>query len=289
MSSYKVRKAVIPAAGLGTRFLPITKTIPKELLPIIDRPLIEFTINEARDAGIEEICLVSGRGKDAIIDYFDPCENLQRHLKEKKKYDLAQTVRESGLSEGQLCAVRQLQPLGLGHAIWCARSFIESEPFAVLLPDDLILGEKGCLTELLEVYNEYGGNVLAVKGVQKSQVNKYGIVEYSEREGSIYKATNLIEKPSPQETHSSLAIIGRYVLNASVMKHLGLKKTGSGGEIQLTDAMKLMLKEEEFRGFSFSGRHFDCGCKSEYLLAQIEAGLKDPSMKPAIQDYINHC
>src|SRR5690554_5223221 len=238
-----VRKAVFPVAGLGTRFLPATKSLPKEMLPVVDKPLIQYALEEAKAAGIEEFILVTGRGKGAMEDHFDHAYELEATLKERGKQEALETLGDTLFEAGQISYVRQQQPLGLGHAVWCARNLIGDEPFAVLLPDDLVLAEQGCLAQMVEIYERVGGNVVAVMDVPREQTNRYGILDVMEDDGRVAKAQGLVEKPDPAAAPSTLSIIGRYILDPKVLKALDLKEKGAGGEIQLTDAMARTIDE----------------------------------------------
>jgi len=264
-----VRKAVFPVAGLGTRFLPATKVMPKEMLPIVDKPLIQYAVEEARAAGIDEFVLVTGRGKNLMEDHFDHAYELEAILRERgRTVDLA-IVEGVAPDPGKMSYTRQRRPLGLGHAVWCARQFIQGEPFAVLSPDDIVLADPGCLVQMMEAYNEVGGNVVAVEDVPREQTNRYGVLDVEYEDGQLARARGLIEKPAPEEAPSTLSIIGRYILQPEVFDHLDKHETGAGGEIQLTDAMAKTIGQVPFHGFRFQGRRFDCGTKIGFVVANV--------------------
>jgi UTP--glucose-1-phosphate uridylyltransferase len=271
-----IKKAVLPVAGLGTRFLPVTKSVPKELLPIVDTPLVQYAIDEAREAGIEEFIFVNGRSKGAIEDYFDHAFELQSLLQERGKIDEHDALTSLMPGPGQTAFVRQQQPLGLGHAVWCARSYIGDEPFAVILPDDLVVADKPCLAQMIEVYNETGGNVIAVEDIPRERTNLYGVLETGKTNGNRVEVKGLVEKPAPQDAPSTLRIFGRYILLPEIMDHLGAHETGAGGEIQLTDAMVKMLGKSPFHGLVFEGQRFDCGSKLGFIHANVALAMARP-------------
>ena len=275
MSNKPVRKAVFPVAGLGTRFLPATKSMPKEMLPINDRPLIQHVYEEARDAGIEEFIFVTGRHKEMLEEHFDFQPELEETLKSRGKNDMLAKVQDSEIPAGQLFLTRQPKPLGLGHAVWCAANLIGDEPFAILLPDDLVLHETGCLKQMVHAYNELGGNVVAVKEVPQEDTSKYGILDIEEDNGRHVSVKGLVEKPDPAEAPSNLSVVGRYILQPEVLKHLSAFETGAGGEIQLTDAMAKLIGEQPFHGLRFDGEHFDCGSRMGFIDANIAFTLQD--------------
>src|SRR5690554_5734452 len=279
----KIRKAVFPVAGLGTRFLPATKSMPKEMLPVVDKPLIQYALEEAKAAGIEEFILVTGRGKGAMEDHFDHAFELEATLMDRGKTDALETLASTLYESGQISYVRQQQPLGLGHAVWCARNLVGDEPFAVLLPDDLVLAEKGCLAQMVEVHEQVGGNVVAVMDVPREQTNRYGILDVVEDDGRVAKARGLVEKPDPAEAPSTLSIIGRYILDPQVLKALDRKEKGAGGEIQLTDAMARTIDEVPFHGLRFEGTRFDCGSKEGFLEANVAYALARDDLRGAMQ------
>ncbi len=268
-----VRKAVFPAAGLGTRFLPATKAMPKEMLPVVDKPLIQYAVEEARDAGIEEIILVTGRGKTVLLDHFDYSFELEEVLKNHGKAEALSQVQDVMSKPGQISSTRQQRPLGLGHAVWCARHFIANEPFAVLLADDLIMADPGCLKQMMDVYNDTGGNVVASEEVPPEHTARYGILDVVEDDGRLARAKGLVEKPEPSEAPSNLCIIGRYILQPEVFEFLGKLKQGAGGEIQLTDALAKTIDSIPFHGLRFKGKRFDCGDKLGFMEANVAFAL----------------
>ena len=277
-----LRKAVLPVAGLGTRFLPATKAMAKEMLPVVDKPLIQYAVDEARAAGIEQFCMVTGRGKTALVEHFDIAYELEATLKERGKTDALRDLRASQLPPGAIATVRQQEPLGLGHAIWCARAFIGDDPFAILLPDDLVLSDVACTKQLADAYYETGGCVVAVTEVPREHTNRYGILDVAFDDGRLVEVAGLVEKPKPEVAPSNLSIIGRYVLTAEVMGHLARQERGAGGEVQLTDAMAKLIGRVPFHGLRYEGRRFDCGDKIGFLEAQIAFALKRPEMAPAV-------
>lgn len=268
-----VTKAVFPVAGMGTRFLPATKAMPKEMLPIVDKPLIQYAVEEARDAGIEEIIFVTGRGKTVLLDHFDHSFELEQILESHGKEEALSQVQDVLSKPGQISSTRQQQPLGLGHAVWCARHFIADEPFAVLLADDLIMAKPGCLKQMMRIYSQTGGNIVASEEVPAEQTTRYGILDVIEDDGRLARAKGLVEKPKPSHAPSNLCIIGRYILQPEVFKHLSKHKQGAGGEIQLTDALAKTIDTIAFHGLRFEGRRFDCGSKLGFLEAQIAFAL----------------
>ena len=286
MTTKPLRKAVLPVAGLGTRFLPATKAMAKEMLPVVDKPLIQYAIEEARAAGIEQFCLVSGRGKTALIDHFDVAYELEANLRERGKDDLLAMLDAMKVLPGSITTVRQQVPMGLGHAIWCARAFIGDDPFAILLPDDLVLSETPCLAQLARCYDETGGNVVAVTEVPREQTNRYGILKTGREEGNRVEVLGLVEKPKPADAPSNLSIIGRYVLLPEVIAHLSRMERGAGGEVQLTDAMARMIGHTPFHGLRYEGRRFDCGDKIGFLEAQIAFALKRPELADDVKAFL---
>lgn len=274
----KVRKAVFPVAGLGTRFLPATKAIPKEMLPLADRPLIQHAVDEAKAAGIEQFCFVTSRGKSPLEDHFDLNYELNETLRRRGKDDLLKIVEDIQIESGFLSYVRQAQPLGLGHAVWCAREFVGNEPFAVLLPDEQVLGDRPCLAQMMDAYEQVGGNILSVFEVPREQTNKYGILDIGSEDGKLVAVKGLVEKPEPAEAPSNLSIQGRYILQPEVFQHLSVFEKGAGGEIQLTDAMAKLIGTQPFHGFKFEGRRFDCGDKLGFVLANVAYALERPDM-----------
>ena len=268
-----VTKAVFPVAGMGTRFLPATKAMPKEMLPIVDKPLIQYAVEEARDAGIEEIIFVTGRGKAVLLDHFDHSFELEQSLEAHGKEEALSQVQDVMSKPGQISSTRQQQPLGLGHAVWCARHFIADEPFAVLLADDLIMAKPGCLKQMMEVYSQTGGNIVASEEVPAEHTNRYGILDVVEDDGRLARAKGLVEKPEPGQAPSNLCIIGRYILQPEVFCHLSKQEQGAGGEIQLTDALAKTIDTIPFHGLRFDGSRFDCGSKLGFLEAQVAFAL----------------
>ena len=281
-----VRKAVFPVAGLGTRFLPATKAMPKEMLPVVDKPLIQYAVDEARAAGIEELIFVTGRAKSAIEDHFDRSIELEHTLKERGKTTAHRALLDSMPRPGEISYTRQQQPLGLGHAVWCARHFIAGEPFAVLLADDLILAEPGCLAQMVETYNKVGGNIVAVEDVPKEHTNRYGILDVVSDDGTLARAGGLVEKPDPEDAPSTLSIIGRYILQPEVFDHLDRQEKGAGGEIQLTDAMAKTVDDIPFHGLRFEGKRFDCGSKAGFMEANIAFALQRDDMADSVRDIL---
>ena len=281
-----IRKAVFPVAGLGTRFLPATKIMPKELLPVVDKPLIQYAVEEARDAGIEDFIFVTGRGKGLLVDHFDHAVELEMTLKERGKDEALKAVLDCLPSSGRVFSTRQHQPLGLGHAVWCAREFVQDEPFAILLADDLILAEPGCLKQMVEAHEETGGNVVAVEDVPKEMTNRYGILDVVEDDGRLARAQGLVEKPDPAEAPSTLSIIGRYILGPEVFEHLDKGERGAGNEIQLTDAMAKTIGEVPFHGLRFKGTRFDCGSRAGFIEANVAFGLARSDLKDDVREIL---
>jgi UTP--glucose-1-phosphate uridylyltransferase len=282
-----LRKAVLPVAGLGTRFLPATKAMAKEMLPVVDKPLIQYAVEEARAAGIEQFCMVTGRGKTALVEHFDIAYELEATLRGRGKEAELRSLRDWQPAPGAIVTVRQQEPLGLGHAIWCARAFVGDDPFAILLPDDLILSDTPVTKQLANAYYETGGNVVAVTEVPREQTQRYGILDIGSDDGRLVDVKGLVEKPNPEDAPSNLSIIGRYVLTSSVMQHLARMDRGAGGEVQLTDAMARLIGTEPFHGLRYEGRRFDCGDKVGFLEAQIAFALKRPDMGPAVKAFLS--
>lgn len=278
-----IRKVVLPVAGLGTRFLPATKCMPKEMLPIVDKPLIQYAIEEAAEAGIEAIMLVTGRGKNLMEDHFDHAVELEKTLEARGKTAELAAVRAFP-EPSKLMYTRQQDPLGLGHAIWCAREFVGSDPFAVILPDDLVMGKPGCLKQMIEAYNEVGGNIVAVTDVPREHTNRYGILDVESDDGRLAKARGLVEKPDPKDAPSTLSIIGRYILQPEVFAHLDKKERGAGGEIQLTDAIAATLGQIPLHGLRYQGRRFDCGSKAGFVAANVAYALGREDMAAAVRE-----
>lgn len=284
----RVRKAVFPVAGLGTRFLPATKTIPKEMLTIVDRPALHYAVDEARAAGIEEFIFVTGRCKGAIEDYFDYALELEEMLQKRAKIEALSALESTLLKEGTALYTRQQEPKGLGHAVWCARHLVENEPFAVIIPDDLIDGPIPCLKQMIEVFEEVGGNVVATMEVPLSETGRYGIVAAPRREGRLQHIEDLVEKPAPEAAPSRDAIIGRYILQPEIFDVLERQAPGVGGEIQLTDAMRTLLKTQSFYGWQFEGERLDCGTGPGWIAANIILGWRTPEMREAIEHALSH-
>jgi len=282
----KLLKAVLPVAGLGTRFLPATKAMAKEMLPVVDKPLIQYAVDEARAAGIEQFCLITGRGKTALVEHFDVAYELESTLRQRGKEAEISMLRDAQLAPGDIVTVRQQVPLGLGHAIWCARAFIGDDPFAILLPDDLIMADVPCTQQLAEAYYQTGGSVVAVTEVPPSQTHKYGILKVGSDDGKLVEVTGLVEKPQPQDAPSNLSIIGRYVLLPDVIQHLALMERGAGNEVQLTDGMARMIGNTPFHGLRYQGTRFDCGDKIGFLEAQIAFALQRPDMAPQVRKFL---
>jgi UTP--glucose-1-phosphate uridylyltransferase len=278
MTHRPVRIAVFPVAGLGTRFLPATKAMPKEMLPLVDKPLIQYAVEEARAAGIDQFIFVTSRGKTVMEDHFDIHPELTETLERRgKKAELAQ-VAATEIPTGHLTVTRQAKPLGLGHAVWCARSVVGREPFAVLLPDVVILSERSCLAQMIDAYAEHGGNVIAVNEVPREQTNRYGILSPGAEKGRSVEVLGLVEKPKPEEAPSNLSVTGRYILQPEVFDHLDRRETGAGGEIQLTDAMLRLVGHQPFHGYRFEGETYDCGDKIGWLEANVAFAMKRPEM-----------
>jgi UTP--glucose-1-phosphate uridylyltransferase len=269
----RVRKAVLPVAGLGTRFLPATKAMPKEMLTVVDRPLIQYAVEECLAAGIEEFVFVTGRNKSALEDHFDSAYELEATLQQRGKARELKQTQEATIKAGNAVFTRQQEPLGLGHAVWCARDWIGREPFAVLLPDELTIDSPTCIAQLAAAHDKTGGNVVAVMDVPREQTKSYGIAAVKAEQDGLAEITGLVEKPKPAEAPSTLALIGRYVLQPEVFDHLGRHETGAGGEIQLTDAMARMIGRTPFHALRYSGRRYDCGSRIGFLEANVAVAL----------------
>lgn len=291
-----VRKAIFPVGGLGTRFLPATKAMPKEMLPVVDKPLIQYAVEEARSAGIEEFIFVTGRGKAAIEDHFDHSSELQAALLGRNKTELWELVQNTTLAPGKVAYTRQPEPLGLGHAVWCARPLIGDEPFAVLLADDLIMADRPCLAQMIDAYQQMGGgNIVAVMDVPREHTSRYGIVA-SDQAGTsdrLVTVHGLVEKPRAAEAPSTLAVIGRYILDPKVFNHLDRQQRGAGGEIQLTDALASLIGHSPFHGLRFEGQRFDCGDKVGFVEATVAFALKRTDLggnvRAALKPYLDAC
>ncbi|KAA0596679.1 UTP--glucose-1-phosphate uridylyltransferase [Azospirillum lipoferum] len=278
-----VRKVVFPVAGLGTRFLPATKAIPKEMLPLVDRPLLQHAVEEARAAGIEDFVFVTGRSKRAIEDHFDADTELNRTLEERGKMDALEEVRHSEIAPGRCFYTRQQVPLGLGHAVWCARALIGNDPFAIVLPDDFVQGKTPCLKQMVEAYEEVGGNIVAVVDVPRERTSSYGILDVEKDDGRLATVRGLVEKPKPEEAPSTLSIIGRYILQPEIFDHLEKQQRGAGNEIQLTDAMAKLIGNQPFHGLRFEGTRYDCGDKVGFIEATLAHALNRPDMADKVR------
>ncbi|HEX2582282.1 MAG TPA: UTP--glucose-1-phosphate uridylyltransferase GalU [Dongiaceae bacterium] len=274
----QVRKAVFPVAGLGTRFLPATKVMPKEMLPVVDKPLIQYAVEEARSAGIEQFIFVISKGKSLLEDHFDLSPELMQTLAARNKQAEIEIAKATTLRPGQLATVRQPEPKGLGHAIWCARELVGDEPFAILLPDDLVDARIPCLKQMMDVYEEKGGSIVAVQDVPREQTSRYGILKTGRENGPLVEVDGLIEKPRPEEAPSTLSIIGRYILQPEIFRHLDKQQPGAGGEIQITDAMIPMTGAGQFHGYRFTGTRYDCGDKIGFLEATLALAAKHPRL-----------
>ena len=284
----KVTKAIFPVAGLGTRFLPATKSVPKEIMTLVDRPLIQYAIDEARAAGIKEFIFVTSRGKGALEDYFDHAPALEQELRKKGKDELLEILKDTNMESGAIAYMRQHKALGLGHAVWCARRLIHNEPFAVILPDDVIAAEKPCLQQMVEAYEETGGNMVAAMEVAPEKTSSYGVLDVSEDMGAMVRVKGMVEKPPAAEAPSNLAVIGRYILSSSVMGNLNKLKSGAGGEIQLTDGIAAEIEQDNpVYGFRFRGQRFDCGSKSGFLQATVAFGLARDELREDLMGYIS--
>ncbi len=285
--SAKVRKAVFPVGGLGTRFLPATKAIPKEMLPVVDKPLIQYAMEEAAAAGIEEFIFVTGHGKTAIEDHFDHSHLLTTSLEASGRQDLIALIEDWLPGPGQVAYVRQMMPLGLGHAVWCARHLVGDEPFAVILADDLVQAETPVMAQMVAAHETVGGNLVAVMDVPREQTRRYGILDVARDDGRLVEVTGLVEKPKPAEAPSTLSIIGRYILSSDVFAELDRMESGAGGEIQLTDAMARLIGRMPFHGLRYEGRRFDCGDKLGYLEANVAFALARDDLGPGFASYLS--
>jgi UTP--glucose-1-phosphate uridylyltransferase len=284
----KVTKAIFPVAGLGTRFLPATKSIPKEIMTLVDRPLIQYAIDEARAAGITEFIFVTSRGKSALEDYFDHAPELEAALRDKNKPELLAALTASNMDSGAIAYIRQHRPLGLGHAVWCANRLIGDEPFAVILPDDVIAAEKPCLQQMTEAHAETGGCMVAAMEVPAAKTSSYGILDIAGERGPLVDVKAMVEKPAPGTAPSNLAVIGRYILTPEVMGHLDRRQVGAGGEIQLTDAIAEEIRSgRPVHGLRFRGQRFDCGSKGGFLQATVAFGLARPDLRDEFSAYLD--
>jgi UTP--glucose-1-phosphate uridylyltransferase len=288
MKTRKITKAIFPVAGLGTRFLPATKSIPKEIMTLVDRPLIQYAIDEARAAGIKEFIFVTSRGKSALEDYFDYAPELESELRRKGKTELLEILKHTNMDSGAIAYVRQNRPMGLGHAVWCARRLIGNEPFAVLLPDDVIAADRPCLQQMVEAHAETGGCMVAAMEVAPNRTSSYGVLDIGEDMGTIVKAKGMVEKPAPGDAPSNLAVIGRYILTPKVLNNLNRMKQGAGGEIQLTDAIAEEAQSGgAVYGLRFQGQRYDCGSKIGFLQATVAFGLQRPDLGAELQDFLH--
>ncbi|KIC20602.1 UTP--glucose-1-phosphate uridylyltransferase GalU [Leisingera sp. ANG-Vp] len=283
----KVTKAIFPVAGLGTRFLPATKSVPKEIMTLVDRPLVQYAIDEARAAGIKEFIFVTSRGKGALEDYFDHSPVLEQELRKKGKDELLEVLQSTNMESGAIAYLRQHRALGLGHAVWCARRLIANEPFAVILPDDVIAAEKPCLQQMVEAYEETGGNMVAAMEVPPEKTSSYGVLDVKDDMGQVVSANGMVEKPKAEDAPSNLAVIGRYILSPSVLKNLNKMKSGAGGEIQLTDAIAEDIAQDvPVYGYRFRGQRFDCGSKAGFLQATVAFALARDELRDDLMSYI---
>lgn len=284
----KVTKAIFPVAGLGTRFLPATKSVPKEIMTLVDRPLIQYAIDEARSAGIKDFIFVTARGKSALEDYFDAAPELEATLRKAGKTELLEILKDTNMDSGAIAYMRQHKALGLGHAVWCARRLVGNEPFAVILPDDVIAAEKPCLQQMIEAYAETGGNMVAAMEVPHNRASSYGILDVKEDMGSMVSVKGMVEKPPASEAPSNLAVIGRYILSPTVMTNLNKIERGAGGELQLTDAIAEEINQgRDVYGFRFRGQRFDCGSKAGFLQATVAFALARPDLRDEFESYLD--
>lgn len=279
-----VRKAIFPVAGLGTRLLPATKTMPKEMLTVVDRPLIQYAVDEAREAGIEQMIFITGRGKSSLVDYFDTCFELEAVMEKAGKS--LEPLRPSRAAPGEIVAIRQQQPLGLGHAVWCARQIVGDEPFAVLLPDDLMVGKPGALKQMVDAYADLGGNIICAQEVAADKTGSYGIITPGATEGAVTEVMGLVEKPKPEEAPSLLGIVGRYILQPEVMAILEKGERGAGGEIQLTDGMARLVGRQPFHALKVDAVRHDCGDKAGFVLANLALALDREDLRPKIEEFL---
>lgn len=280
-----IKKAIIPAAGLGTRFLPATKAMPKEMLPIVDKPTIQYIVEEAIESGIEDIIIVTGKGKRAIEDHFDHAFELEENLTSKLKFDLLEKVKAP--AKVDIHYIRQKEPKGLGHAVWCARKFIGDEPFAVLLGDDIVQAEVPCLKQMIQVYDKTFASVIGIQEVPENETNRYGIIDPLTQDGRLFQVNNFVEKPELGQAPSNMAIIGRYILTPEIFRFLEEQKTGAGGEIQLTDAIQELNKIQRVFAYNFEGKRYDVGEKLGFIETTIELALQDETLREPLFDFIN--
>lgn len=289
MMNRKVTKAIFPVAGLGTRFLPATKSVPKEIMTLVDRPLIQYAIDEARAAGITEFIFVTSRGKSALEDYFDHAPDLEASLQAKGKKDLLNILETTNMDSGAIAYIRQHKAKGLGHAVSCARRLIGDEPFAVILPDDVIAAERPCLQQMVEAYEETGGAMVAAMEVAPEQISSYGVLDVASDIGQVVKVKGMVEKPPAEKAPSNLAVIGRYILTPNVLDNMNSVDAGAGGEIQLTDAIAKEIDHGRcVYGFRFDGLRYDCGSKAGYLEATVAFALAHPELKDGFADYLEN-
>lgn len=283
----KVTKAIFPVAGLGTRFLPATKSVPKEIMTLVDRPLIQYAIDEARAAGIKEFIFVTSRGKGALEDYFDIAPTLEASLRKAGKTELLETLKNTNMESGTIAYIRQHKALGLGHAVWCARRLISNEPFAVILPDDVIAADKPCLQQMVEAYEETGGCMVAAMEVPRDNAQAYGVLDIKEDMGAMVAVNGMVEKPKAEDAPSNLAVIGRYILTPHVLRNLSKIKQGAGGEVQLTDAIaREIMQGRKVYGYRFRGQRFDCGSKAGFLQATVAFGLAREELRDEFSQYL---
>lgn len=282
----RIRKAVFPVGGLGTRFLPATKAMPKEMLPIVDKPLIQYAVEEAKAAGVEEFIFVTGRGKTALEDHFDHPYELRETLAKRNKQAELEIIDSLLPAPGQVVYTRQQEPLGLGHAVWCARNLVGDEPVAVLLPDDLVLADTPCLKQMIDVYEQVGGNLVAVMDVPREHTDRYGVLKVGRDDGRLVEVLGLVEKPKPADAPSTLSIIGRYILQPDVFPILERQGPGAGNEVQLTDALAQMIGRGPFHGYRFAGTRFDCGDRAGFLEATIAYALRHPLVGRAAREIV---
>jgi len=275
---------VFPVAGLGTRLLPATKSIPKEMITVVDRPLIQYAVDEAREAGIEQLIFVTGRGKAALVDYFDTSFELEATMKGKGKS--LGPLEPSRVGFGNLVTVRQQQPLGLGHAVWCAREIVGDEPFAVLLPDELMMGQPNCLKQLVQAYEQVGGNVVASLEIPEEETHQYGVIDPGAKEGRLTEIRGMVEKPKPGTAPSNLMLPGRYILQPEVMRELDAQEPGAGGEIQLTDAMAKLIGKQPFHAFQFDGERYDCGNAAGFVIANLAVAMQRQDVAPQVKAFL---
>jgi len=280
----RVRKAVFPVAGLGTRLLPATKSIPKEMITVVDRPLIQYAIDEAREAGIEQMIFVTGRGKSSLVDYFDHAFELETTMRGKHKS--LDVLEPSNARFGEIVAVRQQQPLGLGHAVWCAREIVGDEPFAVLLPDELMYGRPNCLAQMVEAYEKVGGNIVAALEVPASETHKYGVIDPGQEDGRLTEIRGLVEKPLQGTAPSNLMLPGRYILQPQVMRELDAQEPGAGGEIQLTDAIAKLIGQQPLNAYRFQGERYDCGSAVGFVIANLAMAVERSDVGPDVRAFI---